>query len=105
MGALYKLKEGWATSVLIGPFLDSYGVPITDLVIESSDVTLIKNNFVIAVKSDPSRSHHIALGYYRVYLDATDSTRSYNGWDGSLEIVVTKNGKSVRRHISVIPVT
>lgn len=83
------LKADTATTVRIGPFVDSTdGVTAeTALTIAQADVRLSKGGAAAAQKNDATSATHDENGYYRVPLNATDTNT-----EGSLDVCVSVAG-------------
>jgi hypothetical protein len=86
---MIPLKEDTATSVKIGPFLDSTdGVTAeTGLTISQADVRLSKNGGDFAQKDNASAATHDENGWYDCPLSTTDTNTA-----GSLVLAVAESG-------------
>jgi hypothetical protein len=69
------LKQSTATTVTLGPFLDSTDgfTPETGLTIAQANVRLSKNDGAFAQVNDNTSATHKEFGYYSKELDATDT--------------------------------
>ncbi len=95
------LKSDTATTVRIGPFVDSTdGVTAeTALVIGQADVRLSKNGAAAAQKADATAATHNESGYYRVPLGVADTDTK-----GTLDICVSVAGAlPVTAKFTVLP--
>ena len=83
------LKEDTATTVTIGPFVDSTDGATAEaaLTLSQADIQLSKNGAAFAQKNQASNATYGVAGMYRVPLDATDTNTP-----GVLTIAVAESG-------------
>lgn len=83
------LREDTASTVMIGPFVDSTdGVtPETALTISQADIRISKNGGAFAQTNNATGATHAENGWYSVPLDTTDTSTS-----GRLQVVVAEAG-------------
>jgi hypothetical protein len=69
------LKKSTATTIIIGPFVDSIDAvtPETALDIVQADQLVWKNGGALGAKNDPGSAVHRALGHYETALSAVDT--------------------------------
>jgi hypothetical protein len=65
------LRKDTEKTVLLGPFLDENGDPLTGLTIDNTDILISKNGEAFAQKSAGGASH-LQHGFYSVTLDESD---------------------------------
>jgi hypothetical protein len=83
------LKQSTATTVKMGPFLDSTdgATAETGLTISQADIRLSKNGGNIAQSNNAAGATHDELGYYDVPLDTTDTATL-----GTLRVLISESG-------------
>lgn len=82
------LKQSTATSLSIGPFVDTSGAAATGLTLTQTDIIISKgSSTTFSAKNDSTSATHRSGGVYTAPLDATDT-----GTLGILTVVVNKTG-------------
>jgi len=72
-GGRFVLEGSQSASIKMGPFIDTDGTAVTDLIIAQSDVRLSKNGGDYAQKSDAASATHDENGWYDVALGSGDT--------------------------------
>jgi len=88
----FVLQNGQEAQVIVGPFLDSNGRPLTELVIEQADVLISQNCSSFAMKTDANASDHMVNGFYLVKLAAADTLIVGPDRDNILTISINISG-------------
>lgn len=99
MAFIGYLKQSTATTLKLGPFVDSTdgATAETALTITQADVRLSKNGGDYAQKNDTGSATHDELGEYDVALNATDTNTA-----GRLRVVVAEAGALIVVHDYVV---
>jgi hypothetical protein len=101
MAIIGRLKQSTATTVVLGPFVDSTdGFTAEDaLTIAQADVRLSKNADTFAPKNETTTATHMEGGYYACLLNTTDTNTL-----GRLTITVRETGAlPIRQEYEVLP--
>jgi hypothetical protein len=87
------LKQNTASqTVLVGPFVDVNGAPVTSLTISASDVRLSKAGGDMVAKNSGGCTHD-ELGMYACTFDATDTSTV-----GLLQVTISESGALLVQH-------
>lgn len=93
------LRQSTATTLKLGPFVDTDGAATTGLTISQADVRLSKNAGNMAQKNESTSCTHDEIGVYDCPVDTTDTNTL-----GRLRVDVAESGAlSVWQEYTVIP--
>lgn len=84
----YALRQSTAETVLVGPFLDTAGAPVTSLTIAQADRKWKKfGSSSLANTSDTNNATHVATGWYSFSVTTSDSDTL-----GPMKLSIQKSG-------------